>query len=35
MNIEPPDAAEQRAKAAKAKHKELEAACRNFAAATP
>lgn len=33
--IEPPDAAEQRAKAAKAKHKELEAACRTFAAATP
>ena len=33
--IEPPGAASQRAKAAKAKHKELEAAWRTFAAATP
>ena len=33
--IEPPDAAEQRAKAAKAKQKELEAACPKLAAATP
>ena len=33
--IEPPDAAEQRAKAAKAKRKELEAACPKLAAATP
>jgi glutathione S-transferase len=32
---EPPDAAEQRAKAAKAKLKELEAACSQLAAATP
>ena len=32
--IEPPDAAEQRAKAAKAKQKELEAACPKLAAAT-
>lgn len=32
--VEPSDAFEQRAKAAKAKHKELEAACRPFAAAT-
>ncbi len=32
--IEPPDAAEQRAKAAKAKHKELEAECPKLAAAT-
>jgi glutathione S-transferase len=31
---EPPGAAEQRAKAAMAKHKELEAACPKFAAAT-
>jgi len=31
--IEPPDAAELRAKAAKAKHKELEAACPKFTAA--
>ena len=31
---EPPDAAEQRAKAAKAKQKELEAACPKLAAAT-
>ena len=30
--IEPPDAAEQRAKAAKAKRKELEAACPNLTA---
>ena len=33
--IEPPDAAEQRAKAAKAKQKELEAACPKLAAPTP
>jgi glutathione S-transferase len=33
--IEPPDAAEQRSKAAKAKQKELEAACPKLAAATP
>jgi glutathione S-transferase len=32
--IAPPDAAEQRAKAAKAKQKELEAACPKLAAAT-
>ncbi len=32
--IEPPDAAEQRTKAAKAKQKELEAACPKLAAAT-
>ena len=32
---EPRDAAEQRAKAAKAKNKELEAACPKLAAATP
>ncbi len=32
--IEPPDAAEHRAKAAKAKQKELEAACPKLAAAT-
>ncbi len=32
---ESPDAAEQRAKAAKAKQKELEAACPELAAATP
>jgi glutathione S-transferase len=32
---EPPDAAEQRAKAAKAKQKELEAACPKLVAATP
>ena len=32
--IEPPDAAEQRAQAAKAKQKELEAACPKLAAAT-
>ena len=32
--VEPPDAAEQRAKAAKAKHKELEEACPKLAAAT-
>jgi glutathione S-transferase len=32
--IEPPDAAVQRAKAAKAKHKELEEACPKLAAAT-
>jgi hypothetical protein len=32
--IEPPGAAEQRAKAAKAKQKELEAACPKLAAAT-
>lgn len=32
--IEPPDAAEQRAKAAKAKQKELEAACPKLAAIT-
>jgi glutathione S-transferase len=32
---DPPGAEEQRAKAAKAKRKELEAACPNFAAATP
>ena len=32
--IEPPDAAEQRAKAAKARQKELEAACPELAAAT-
>ena len=33
--IEPPDAAEQRAKAAKARQKELEAACPKLTAATP
>jgi glutathione S-transferase len=33
--IEPPDAPEQRAKAAKAKQKELEAACPKLAAPTP
>jgi glutathione S-transferase len=33
--VEPADASEQRAKAAKAKQKELEAACPKFAAATP
>jgi glutathione S-transferase len=33
--FEPPDAAEQRAKAAKAKRKELEAACPKLTAATP
>lgn len=33
--IEPPDAAEQRAKAAKARQKELEAACPKLATATP
>ena len=33
--IEPPDASEQRAKAAKAKQKELEAACPKLTAATP
>ncbi len=33
--IEPPDAAEQRAKAAKAKQKELEAACPKLTPATP
>jgi glutathione S-transferase len=32
---EPPDACEQRAKAAKAKQKELEEACRQLAAVTP
>ena len=32
--VEPPDAAEQRAKAAKAKQKELEAACPKLATAT-
>ena len=32
--VEPPDAAEQRTKAAKAKQKELEAACPKLAAAT-
>ena len=32
---DPPEAAEQRAKAAKAKQKELEAACPKLAAATP
>jgi glutathione S-transferase len=32
--LDPPDAAEQRAKAAKAKQKELEAACPKLAAAT-
>ena len=34
-HIEPPDASEQRAKAAKAKQKELEAACPKLTAATP
>ena len=33
--IEPPDAQRQRAQAAKAKHNELEEACRKWAAATP
>jgi len=33
--IEPPDACEQRAKAAKAKQKELEATCPKLTAATP
>jgi glutathione S-transferase len=33
--VEPPDAAEQRAKAAKAKRKELEEACPKLAAVTP
>ena len=33
--IEPPEAAEQRAKASKAKQKELESACPKFAATTP
>jgi len=33
--IEPPDAGEQRAKAAMAKRKELEAACPKLTAATP
>ena len=33
--VDPPDAAEQRAKAAKAKQKELEATCPKLTAATP